>query len=241
MEETYNTEAIILDRIAFREADLKLVVFSQDKGKLELVARGARKLKSRLAAHIEPMTLARLMVVRSRNEYDLLGASCGNDFFPSLKDDLGRLTQAGRALKLVNNLSRPGEEEGERVFFLLKSFLNFLKRKNETDFDLFYDFFTLKFLALIGFAPNLQTCINCDIKAKRGGNFFDLGQGGILCKKCCSQGKESILEVSDDCLKVLKFSLGNDFGKLSNLKINKELNKEIKEKISSFLKYNFYC
>lgn len=239
MEETYNTEAIILDRVAFRERDVKLVVFSKDRGKLELVARGAKKLKSRSAGHIEPLTRTKLMVIRSRNEYDLLGTSCGDDFFTDIKDDLNKLAHAGRALKLVGGLSRPGENEGEEIYFLLKDFLEFLKTKEEADFDLIYNFFVLKLLCSSGFGPNLQTCADCGIKIVEGGNsLFALDRGGVICQPCKKESQNS-LPLTDDCLKILRFGLDNSFGKLNNLKIDKELNKEINNKISSFLKYNF--
>lgn len=243
MEETYNAKAIILDRESFKEADIKLVVLTESRGKLELVARGARKIKSKLSGHIEPLTLSKLMIVKSRNDFDYLGTSSGDNFFVNIKNDLNKLTYAGHALNLVNNLSRVEEIETKSIFILLKDFLNILDAKKGINSDLLYNFFVLKFLSASGFGPNLQTCVTCCAKISQGGNCFNLDKGGLVCKKCSSKerGKSnSILRATDDCIKILRFGASNNFEKISNLKIERELNKDIGEKISLFLKYNFH-
>ncbi|MFH1822239.1 MAG: recombination protein O N-terminal domain-containing protein [Patescibacteria group bacterium] len=43
MEETYTTKAIVLNRQPFRENDSRVVVYSFEQGKMELVARGTKK------------------------------------------------------------------------------------------------------------------------------------------------------------------------------------------------------
>ena len=47
MEETYNTKAIILNRQPFRERDSRVTIFSLERGKLILVARGTKKITSK--------------------------------------------------------------------------------------------------------------------------------------------------------------------------------------------------
>ena len=66
MEETFNTKAIILKREPFWEADTRVVVYSLEKGKLHLIARGTKKISSKLAGHLEPMNFVDLMVVRGK-------------------------------------------------------------------------------------------------------------------------------------------------------------------------------
>ena len=49
----YNVNAIILRRADFGEADRMVTIFTPDRGKLKLLAKGARKTNSRKAGHIE--------------------------------------------------------------------------------------------------------------------------------------------------------------------------------------------
>ncbi len=66
-ERLYQTDGIILHRTDFGEADRLLTVFTPRLGRLRLLAKGARKLTSRKAGHIELFTYVHLLVARGRN------------------------------------------------------------------------------------------------------------------------------------------------------------------------------
>jgi len=50
---SYKTEGIIIKRKNFGEADRILTIFTKNKGKISIVAKGVRKINSRRAPHIE--------------------------------------------------------------------------------------------------------------------------------------------------------------------------------------------
>ena len=50
---TYRVEAVVLRRIDFGEADRVLVLFTRERGKLPVVAKGIRRISSRMAGHLE--------------------------------------------------------------------------------------------------------------------------------------------------------------------------------------------
>ena len=52
-ERQYRTRGIVLRRRDFDEADRLLTVLTRDRGKLTLLAKGARKISSRKAAHVD--------------------------------------------------------------------------------------------------------------------------------------------------------------------------------------------
>jgi DNA repair protein RecO (recombination protein O) len=127
MEITYNTRVIILNRYDFREHDSRIICYSENQGKLELVARGAKKLKSKSSGHIEPLTLTRLMVVAGK-DVDYAGTAIGENFYTDIKDDLEKVLLASQALALVDKMTRVGEVDGhEEIFNLLKDFLDELE------------------------------------------------------------------------------------------------------------------
>jgi len=126
-EATFNTTVIILNRFDFREADSRIICYSADRGKLELVARGAKKLKSKSSGHIEPLTLTRLMVVAGK-DFDYAGTAIGENFYPNIKADLEKIFIASEAIKLVERMTRVGEVDGHaQIFNLLKFFLGELE------------------------------------------------------------------------------------------------------------------
>jgi DNA repair protein RecO (recombination protein O) len=150
MEDTYNTRAIILGRADFRENDSRIICYSEDRGKLELVARGAKKVKSKLSGHIEPLTLVRLMVV-SGKDLNYVGTATGENFYPHIKEDLEKIAIAGQALALVEKMTREGEVDGhEEIFNLLKDLLDDLESgQNKVSFEIFAQ----KLMAISGFSP----------------------------------------------------------------------------------------
>ncbi len=149
MEATYNTQVLILNRYDFREADSRIVCYSEDQGKLELIARGAKKLKSKLSGHIEPLTLSRLMVVSGR-DLNYVGTATGENFYSSIKDDFTKVSIAGQALALVEKMTREGEVDGHaEIFKLLKNLLDELENsKNNITLKEFADKLTL----ILGFS-----------------------------------------------------------------------------------------
>jgi len=240
MEETYRASAIILSSQSFREHDGRKTVYSLEKGKLNLVARGVKKIKSKLAAHLEPISLAEIMVIRGR-QFDYVGAAASQNCYLLIKNDLAALEAAGRAVRIFNKLV--SEEEGnKRIFSLLKDFLDFLNQEAENsqgkNLEIWADFFILKLLALSGYEPEMHGCLDCRKKISPSGNHFDLSRGGLICRACLGQSKD-ILPVSDNCIKVLREGLEKDFNDLKKLKIKENLGEEAGKVINAFCQYCF--
>ncbi|MBU4257034.1 DNA repair protein RecO [Patescibacteria group bacterium] len=241
MEATYQTKAIILSRQPFRENDCRVIVYSRDRGKIDLVARGTKKISSKLAGHLEPFNLSDLMVARGR-QYDYIGAAISQNCHYNIKTDLEKLFFAAQAVAIFNKSVKPGEK-GEKLFELLQDFLETLNENKLSviRYQLFYHFFTLNMLAELGYRPELHNCVICGNKILPAGNQFNLSKGGLVCASCQKNNKNKhVLPISADCIKVLRLAVESDLNKLIKLKINDKLIKEINDIICSF--YNFiYC
>ena len=155
METTYNTRAIILNRQDFRENDSRIICYSEDRGKMELIARGAKKIKSKSSGHLEPLTLSRMMVVAGK-DMNYVGTATGENFYPEIKSNLEKLTLAGRAAALVEKMTREGEVGGSaKIFNLLNFFLENLEKNNPAAIaPEFYDTFEKELAAISGFSEN---------------------------------------------------------------------------------------
>jgi DNA repair protein RecO (recombination protein O) len=152
MEQTYNTKAIILNRYDFREADSRIICFSADHGKLELVARGAKKIRSKSSGHLEPLTLSRLMVVHGK-DFDYVGTAIGENFYPAIKNNLEKTQIAIQALRLAEKMTRVGEVDGHaEIFALLKGFLEKLEDMKINDDQFNFSSFSDKLAAITGFS-----------------------------------------------------------------------------------------
>ena len=231
MEETYNLKAIVLSNRPFSEDDSKVVIYSRERGKLELAARGTKKIKSKLAGHLEPFNLVDIMAVCGR-QYDYVGAAASRQCYANLKSSLEKLIVAGQAIKDFSKLIKPGEAD-EEIFNLLKDYLDVLNSKKD-GFEIINSFFIFKLLVNLGHKPELYNCVNCGSKITPAGIKFDLSRGGLICIKCPNKGT---LTISEDSVKLLRLAEKVSLQKIAKIKINKKEEVNIKNIVSSFLKY----
>ncbi|MDQ3929945.1 MAG: DNA repair protein RecO, partial [Chloroflexota bacterium] len=61
-EHLYKSEAVVIKRSDLGEADKILTIFTPHFGKLRVVAKGVRKVSSRLAGHVELFTRNQMLL-----------------------------------------------------------------------------------------------------------------------------------------------------------------------------------
>ena len=202
------------------------------------MARGAKKIISKLAGHIEPITFSNIMAVRGRR-YDYVGSAVSENCCANIKSDLEKLETAGRIINIFNKTVKEGEKD-KGLFVLLQSALEILNngKTGGTGGQLLFSFFVLKLLVELGHKPELYCCVSCKTKITPDGNKFDLGRGGVVCKKCILPANKERLTISADCIKVLRIVVESDLMKSAKLKADNSLSVEAIKIISSFS--NFY-
>jgi len=178
-ERLYRTDALILHRSDFGEADRLLTVFTPRLGRLRLLAKGARKPTSRKAGHVEPFTYVHMLVARGRN-LDIVSQVETLESFRSVREDLERASQAYYLAELINSFIEEGDENP--VLFDLA--LATLARLCETrDRALALRFFELRCLGLVGYQPQLYFCVECRTQLEPVTNYFYPPAGGVLCPR----------------------------------------------------------
>lgn len=251
MEATKNTMALILRRQPFREADSLVTVYTPDYGKLTLIARGTKKLQSKLAGHLEPFTLIDLMIISGKGR-DYIGSAIGREAYQRLRADLNKLYYAGQAIRVFDQLVREGEADRE-LFILLKEWLGHLNgprdfrsaqplSKTAGGFQLAV--FVNQLLEHLGYGPDLYNCRVCGKKIAAGLNHFDLLAGGLVdseCYKKISSEKEfpsnHYLPISDNVVKILRFIRDNSGEAIGKLKLSAILVKEFSRFTKNFLNF----
>lgn len=232
MQETYNLQAIILKRRPFREADLKITLFTKERGKIDLVARGGKKEGSKLSAHVEPLNFSTVMAVKGK-QFDYVGSAICKNSFLNIKNDLEKIKYACQAVKVFNKLIKEEEKENSALLYdLLNNYLNTVN-KNNLDNQLFYYIFILKLLSELGYRPELNSCIGCGDSGIEL-DFFDYSKGGLVCGKCKSH---RTIRFSSDAKEILNLSLDSEFKQLINLDLDSNIRIVILKIIDSFYKF----
>ncbi len=249
MDETRRSMAIILNRSDYRENDSLNTVYSRDFGKLVLVARGTKKNKSKLAGHLEPISLADILIIKGKG-FDYVGSALTRNAFLNLKEDLNKIYYAGRAVNWFNRLIKDAVPD-ERLFLLLNRWLEVLDNYPATEFakesgELYFAFFALKLMAELGYKPEMYECLNCRQPIEPGKNYFNLKNGGLVCNPCIDKEKEfqrlnstELLTISDNCIKLMRFIMDSKLDVAKKLKLDKKVTKELSVLTINFL--NFHC
>jgi len=244
MEETYNIKAIVLRRVDFRENDSRITVYSRERGKMSLVVRGAKKLSSKLSAHVEVATLSSIMVVVGKNMNYVGGISSVN-CFAGIKKDFSKLQITGEALRFFDKIMRD-ELRDKVVFALLQDFLIIINGEKNSTFissdadDTFLQYrvllyaFIMKLLSILGYQPDLNTCIVCRKNVSTGEYMMDFLNGGLVCLEH-SQGSHFVL--SDDVVRSLKFLFESSLSNFMKYELKGEVARELINTIKLFIKY----
>jgi DNA repair protein RecO (recombination protein O) len=216
MDSTFPTRAIILNRHDWREADRLVSVYTPAYGRLTLLARGARKSASKLAAHLEPISLSRLLVVKGKG-FDYVGSALMDEAFLNIKQDFNKLYFAGQALQQFSALVHEGEADPALFEWLEKWLLNLdsvgENNLSKEDGRFRLALFSWRLFALLGYKPELQKCVACAGTLAPGKNTFDFARGGLICSLCAEQSVEAaakgfLLPLSDNCIKLLRLMDG---------------------------------
>lgn len=225
-------KGIILDKYDFRENDRFFVIYTDKLGKIEAVAKGMRKIKSKMAGHLDLFSVLNLMVAPGRTYYQIAGVETEKNFL-NLKSNLVKIILASFCLEIVDIFTKT-EHPDLKIYLTLKELLEVFDNKKNKDHLKLYGlskFFILKLLAFLGWTPELYNCVKCKKNILPNGNLFDAERGGLVCGACSRGG----VSISATAIKILRFVLQKDFKSLSALKINKNQLKEVVKIINSFL------
>lgn len=185
----YKTEGIVLRTRNLGEADRIVTIYTSRNGKVDAVARGSRKAKSRMAGAIQLFTLGHYMIYPGRSLDRLTGADI-IDSMVGVRDDLIKLAHGSYVAELADVMTMPGEP-GEELFRLLLDTLTALHALHEP--ALVIRRFEIGLMHLLGYAPHLNSCVHCgSADGVDSSPRLSAKEGGLLCPACGSQDGSAI-------------------------------------------------
>ncbi len=214
----YKTEAIVLKRINLGEADSIITLYTPNHGKIRAVAKGVRRLKSKLGGHLDLLTRSALLLAQGRN-LDIITQSQSIESFLPLKSDLNRISCAFYVAELLDQFTAE-EVENYPIYRLLNADLLWLCTARNSALVLRH--FELQLLSHLGYQPELYHCLGCKSPLTPQRNLFSAISGGSFCPDCA--GKEPVVRpISVDALKVMRFLLSNDHTSARRLRMRSDL------------------
>ena len=105
---TYKTEAIVLSRRNFGEADKILTIFTKHYGKIRALAKGVRRMKSRKGGNVELFNQVSLVLAKGKN-LDIITEVELKNSFRFWRQNLNRVGVAYYLVELVESLTPEGQ------------------------------------------------------------------------------------------------------------------------------------
>jgi DNA repair protein RecO (recombination protein O) len=238
------TEGIVLRTFPFGEADLIVTYLTFDFGLIKLFAKSPRKIKSRFGSSLEPITRSKISFWgKEDSALPKLTQSDIVHSFQSMRDSFNCFLKILEIIELTLSFI-PESDINKKVYSLLLStlkavennrFSESLKRKDQavfTEEDLLINHYKVKFLEFVGYSPKIDACGRCG----KGGYFFYLSQGSVLCE-ACSKGKELPIKLSPAVLKLYENLTTWDTRKIHRIKPSHMLLSELSDVINMHIRY----
>ena len=243
-----NDDAIVLRTVDFSETSMVVTFFTRENGKIACLAKGARRLKNPFDSALDAMNVCRIL------------------YYPKAGDTLQLVTEAKlldrfrvtslvpiyAGFHVVNLLDRFTENFNPHfeLFDLTRTTLNDIIALDSECADAPLEcppekmsrcllHFEMRLLALAGFAPELDVCVECGevVDTKRLPRAaFGMADGGVLCAKC-RPGHRTVVSLSSAALGAMRLLASSNEEYWKRLQVSSKVLGEIRGVWNRFLTY----
>jgi len=231
-ERTFRSEAIVISHKDWGEADRMLWLYTRKLGKVQAIAKGVRKMRSRKAGHLEPFTCSNLMFARGRSFLIVTQAETLAPFL-DLREDLLKLGYAAYISELLDRFTYE-EDDNHLIYQLLKDTLTRIDGEPESYPAVRY--FEIHLLDLLGYKPELTNCVNCDSLIQPEDQFFSISLGGVVCPRCGSRIQDA-RPISMNTLKYLRHFQRSSYREATRATLSPELNRDLEQFMQRYITY----
>jgi DNA repair protein RecO (recombination protein O) len=230
---SFRVEAIVLRHADWGEADRMLTLYTRERGKVRAIAKGARRIRSRKAGHLEPFTRVTLQLAKGRDLLIVTQADTLDAYLP-LGTDLVKTGYASYVVELLDRFTYEDESENYPIFVLLTEILN--RIAVETDPWLAIRYYEVRLLDFLGYRPHLFECANCGKKIQPEDQYFSPSAGGVLCPTC-GAGLPGAWHISMDTLKHFRHFQRSSYAEAKRACPTHEVQNELETLMQKYFTY----
>lgn len=220
-------EGIIIRTNDYGETNKIVTLYTREWGKIGVMARGAKKPSSRLAAITQIFTYGQFLVQKTSG-LGVLQQGGTISTFRSIREDIFLTAYASYVIELTDKCTEE-KRSNPFLFEMLFQTLNYLNEGYDPDILLYI--YELKMLPLLGLYPRLNECTIC--KSTEGEFAFSIREGGLLCHRCYDKEPYHI-KVSQATIRLLRLFYFFDLSRLGTIAVKDATKKEIKLVIDAY-------
>lgn len=180
----HDTDAFVLRTYTLKEADKICLFFTREAGKMRGVAHGARRMRSRYGASLEPFTEVSLVYYQQENRELTSISSC------EILRSPFRSGVSSEQLAVYHYLAEliveflPEMEPNDRIYRLIGATLRAIETPTSAPIAAAVRYFEVWLLRLTGFCADWRECAGCGGDLTGAGGVWLTGDGAAMCEPC---------------------------------------------------------
>ncbi|MBU0667691.1 DNA repair protein RecO [Patescibacteria group bacterium] len=235
------TTGIIIGKRSFGEHDQFVNIFSPDLGKIDAVAKGARKITGSFTGHLETLNICKLQLHKSARGYTVTECRIEHGF-NKIRNSLELSMIAFLLLEIFSKIAQTQEQSVE-LFNLITGTLTGLEENQNA--DLYTGAFKVKILNMSGALPDISRCGSCNRRWTEADHINLNNEGHIFCDGCGNQSTENRLTqkaaITWNTMKLIHFLSSSNQKQIQKIKISKKETADFKIIIDIFLHNYMAC
>jgi len=233
---TYRANAIVLKENDCLKDDRLFNIYTKEKGKIQIRITGGKKIKNKLAAHVQPFFEIDMLIAKGRSCDRVAGARSAVNF-SGIRNDLCKTAAACCLQEVVDKLCKI-QVPDDRIYSLLFNYLKLIEdsRLKSWELEKLISFFSLKILGFLGYRPWFEICVYCQKKVFGDKVYLLPAKGGIGCSRCVKDNDKHVT-VNKKTAEILGLAYLENTDNLLRLKIEKNQSEEISSVAKKFLEY----
>ncbi|MCR4672670.1 MAG: DNA repair protein RecO [Lachnospiraceae bacterium] len=222
MAENVQLRGMILAAFPSGEYDRRVLLLTEDRGKVTGFVRGARRPGNQLMAASEPFVFGTFTAFQGRDAYTIVSASVEN-YFEEIRDDFTDACYGGYFLEFASYYSRENDDDREVLKLLYKTLSVLLKKL--IPHKLIRCIYELRLMSINGEGPQVFECARCG--REEALDHFSVRMRGTLCSSCLNEAKGRVDDISPLVRYTMQYIISSDLEKLYSFSVPDEAVSEL--------------
>lgn len=178
------SHALVLKSINWKDSSKIVSLYTREKGRVDVVAKGVRRKNHPQIANFETLNLIESIIYFSdKRELQNIGETTLLNSYHKIRTDLDKTAVGLAILELIDIFFQQSDSDSIFFDFLLSQFQSLEKSEN---FQVIFWFFILKLISYLGFKPQFEKCNSCS-HIKNEDYFFQMTSGSVFCRDCIGE------------------------------------------------------
>lgn len=223
-------QGVVLKSINLAENDKIVTIFTDKLGKIEVVAHGARRPKSKFMASIQPFCYGEYIVYKGKSLYTLSQSSIIESFQGVLLS-LDKVTYGSYILELLDIFTEKENKNVSALGLTLKTL--YILSHGDVNLKLLRIVFDYKLISIAGYMPQIKHCSICKENLDFG--YFSVKDGGLVCSKC--KGNAFLFGVNKEVIQFLHVLRNIKLEDLRNINYNDQIIDYVQNMLHKYITY----